>query len=30
VRVSGFSARFVALAPEIQEDMLARTTHATL
>lgn len=27
VRVSGFSARFVQLAREVQEDILARTTH---
>jgi len=28
VRVSGFSARFVTLSPEVQADILHRTEHA--
>jgi len=28
VRVAGFSAYFIELAPEVQDDIIARSTHS--
>ena len=27
IRIAGYSARFIELAPDIQEDLIARTEH---